>query len=103
MEKTMTDPWLNAAECDKAAQVAADPRKRKMLLDLRDLWIAFGNHASLMSEKDRASETAKLAQIHTTVTSAVRAEEVKPTRPRLVGDTHPIVSEVRITRADSVG
>src|SRR5262245_57511748 len=42
------DPWEKAADCERARKSAADPEQRRLLANLRDLWIALGCQCELM-------------------------------------------------------
>jgi hypothetical protein len=50
------DPWEKAAECERALQAANDPRRRALLENLRNQWIALANRRSLMTDVKAARD-----------------------------------------------
>jgi hypothetical protein len=58
------DPWVKAAECERAIRVVADPEHRSVLLSLRSLWIALGNEETIFDRSKQAGQVPKIAQIH---------------------------------------
>jgi YozE SAM-like protein len=56
------DPWEKAADCERGLAVA-DPKRRPILEQLRDLWIALGNEQSLMSDAQLAKEVEAIGRI----------------------------------------
>lgn len=66
------DPWMKAAECDRAIERVADPEHRIVLESLRGLWIAICNALSILDEPDRADQLSTIAQIHTELMAACR-------------------------------
>jgi hypothetical protein len=61
---TFIDPWEKAAECERSVQASVDPRKRTILANIRDRWIALGNESSRMSETDRAESAESINRLH---------------------------------------
>jgi hypothetical protein len=66
------DPWVKAAECERAIGVVADPERRIVLSSLRTLWIALGNEQSLFEGAERAGRLSTIAQIHAELMWACR-------------------------------
>jgi hypothetical protein len=58
------DPWVKAAECERAIRVVADPERRSVLMSLRSLWVVLGNEESIFNKSKRARQVPKIAQIH---------------------------------------
>jgi len=58
------DPWVKAAECERAIRVVADPERRSVLISLRSLWVALGNEESIFDTSRQAGRVPKIAQIH---------------------------------------
>jgi len=58
------DPWVKAAECERAIRVVADPERRSVLISLRGLWVALGNEESMLDRTGQAGQVPKIAQIH---------------------------------------
>ena len=58
------DPWDKAAECERAIEVFADPKRRDFLIDLRTLWIALGNKKPLFDGGGRTVDVSTIAKIH---------------------------------------
>jgi hypothetical protein len=58
------DPWVKAAECERAIRVVADPERRSVLLSLLSLWIALGNEETIFDRAKQAGQVPKIAQIH---------------------------------------
>jgi hypothetical protein len=65
MEGTMSlvDPWERAADCERALQ-AADPQQKKILKNLRYLWIALANESDCMSADEFARESEAIGRLH---------------------------------------
>ena len=51
---SMVDPWEKAADCERAAQAVADPKRKAIFKKLRDQWVALANKRTLMTEADMA-------------------------------------------------
>jgi len=58
------DPWVKAAECERAIRVVADPERRSVLISLRGLWVALGNEESISAKSRQSGQVPKIAQIH---------------------------------------
>ena len=58
------DPWVKAAECERAIRVVADPERRSVLISLRGLWVALGNEESIFDRTRQAGQVPKIARIH---------------------------------------
>jgi hypothetical protein len=58
------DPWVKAAECERAIRVVADPERRSVLISLRGLWVALGKEESIFDRTRQAGQVPKIAQIH---------------------------------------
>jgi hypothetical protein len=58
------DPWVKAAECERAIRVVADPERRSVLMSLRSLWVVLGNEESIFDKSKQAGQVPKIAQIH---------------------------------------
>jgi hypothetical protein len=58
------DPWVKAAECERAIRVVADPERRSVLMSLRSLWVALGNEESICDKSKQTGQVPKIAQIH---------------------------------------
>jgi hypothetical protein len=54
------DPWVKAAECERAIRVVADPEHRSVLLSLRSLWIALGNEETIFDTPARSVTLRRL-------------------------------------------
>jgi hypothetical protein len=65
-EATMSgiDPWEKAADCERALQAASDPRQKKILKNLRYLWIALANECDVMSADEFARESEVIGRLH---------------------------------------
>jgi hypothetical protein len=57
------DPWVKAAECERAIRVVADPERRSVFISLRSLWVALGNEEAIDRSR-QAGQVPKIAQIH---------------------------------------
>jgi hypothetical protein len=58
------DPWVKAAECERAIRMVADPERRSVLISLRSLWISLGTEESIFDRSRQAGQVPKIAQIH---------------------------------------
>ena len=58
------DPWVKAAECERAIRVVADPESRSVLISLKSLWIALGNEPSILERSGHAGRVPEIAKIH---------------------------------------
>jgi hypothetical protein len=58
------DPWVKAAECERAIRVVADPERRSVFVSLRRLWIALGNKEAVSHESRQTGQVPMIAQIH---------------------------------------
>jgi hypothetical protein len=58
------DPWVKAAECERAIRMVADPARRSVLISLRSLWISLGAEESILDSSRQAGQVPKIAQIH---------------------------------------
>src|SRR5260370_21476880 len=63
------DPWVKAAECERAIRLVADPERRSVLTSLRSLWVALGNEESIFDRSKQAGQVPKIAQIHAQLVS----------------------------------
>jgi hypothetical protein len=66
------DPWVKAAECDRAIRVVADPERRSVLISLRSLWVALGKEESTFDRSRQAGRVPMIAQIHAELMSLYR-------------------------------
>jgi hypothetical protein len=57
------DPWVKAAECERAIRVVADPERRSVFISLRSLWVALGSEEAIDWSR-QAGQMPKIAQIH---------------------------------------
>jgi hypothetical protein len=58
------DPWVKAAECERAIRVVADPERRSVLISLQSLWITLGNQGPIADASRRTGQVPKIAQLH---------------------------------------
>jgi len=58
------DPWEKAADCERARKSAADPEQRRLLANLRDLWIALGCQCELMDSDEIAEQAEVIGRLH---------------------------------------
>jgi hypothetical protein len=58
------DPWVKAAECERAIRLVADPERRSVLISLRSLWVTLGNEVSIFDASGQVGQVLKIAQIH---------------------------------------
>jgi hypothetical protein len=65
------DPWVKAAECERAIRVVADPERRSVLISLRSLWLALGND-SIRERSRQSGQVPMIAQIHAELMSLYR-------------------------------
>jgi hypothetical protein len=58
------DPWEKVAECERYLQAAGDSTHRKILTDVRDLWIGLANARNFLTaaEFDQQVETLNSVQ-----------------------------------------
>lgn len=66
------DPWVKAAECERAIRVVADPERRSVLISLRSLWVALGNEESTFDRARHSGQVPMIAQIHAELMSLYR-------------------------------
>jgi hypothetical protein len=66
------DPWVKAAECERAIRVVADPERRSVLISLQSLWISLGNEEAILDGSRQAGHVPKIAQIHAELMSLYR-------------------------------
>jgi hypothetical protein len=66
------DPWVKAAECERAIRVVADPERRSVLISLRSLWVALGNEETILDRSRRSGQVPMIAQIHAELMSLYR-------------------------------
>jgi len=65
------DPWVKAAECERAIRVVADPERRSVLISLRSLWVALGKD-SILDGSRQSGQVPMIAQIHAELMSLYR-------------------------------
>jgi hypothetical protein len=58
------DPWEKAADCERARKSTADPERRTLLANLRDLWVALGSQCELMRPDEMAQEAEAIGRLH---------------------------------------
>ena len=58
------DPWVKAAECDRAIRVVVDPERRSVLISLKSLLVAPGHQQWIFDRSRQAGRVPKIAQIH---------------------------------------
>jgi hypothetical protein len=68
----LIDPWVKAAECERAIRVVADPERRSVLISLRSLWITLGNEVSIFDASSQTGHVPKIAQIHAELLSSYK-------------------------------
>jgi hypothetical protein len=66
------DPWVKAAECERAIRVVADPERRSVLISLRSLWVALGNEKAIFERSRQSGQVPMIAQIHAELMSLYR-------------------------------
>jgi hypothetical protein len=66
------DPWVKAAECERAIRLVADPERRSVLISLQSLWISLGNEEAILDGSRQAGHVPKIAQIHAELMSLYR-------------------------------
>ena len=66
------DPWVKAAECERAIRVVADHERRSVLISLRSLWVALGNEESISDRSRQSGQVPMIAQIHAELMSLYR-------------------------------
>ena len=66
------DPWVKAAECERAIRVVADPERRSVLISLRSLWVALGNEDAIRDRSRQSGQVPMIAQIHAELMSLYR-------------------------------
>ena len=66
------DPWVKAAECERAIRVVADPERRSVLISLRSLWITLGNEETIFDSNRQPAQVPKIAQIHAELLSSYK-------------------------------
>jgi hypothetical protein len=66
------DPWVKAAECERAIRVVADPERRSVLISLRSLWVALGNEEAIFERSRQSGQVPMIAQIHAELMSLYR-------------------------------
>jgi hypothetical protein len=67
------DPWVKAAECERAIRVVADPERRSVLISLRSLWITLGNEETIFDASKQLGQVPKIAQIHAELLSSYKS------------------------------
>jgi hypothetical protein len=67
------DPWVKAAECERAIRVIADPERRSVLISLRSLWVTLGNEESIFDASRQGGQVPKIAQIHAELLSSYKS------------------------------
>jgi hypothetical protein len=71
-EMLQIDPWVKAAECERAIRVVADPERRSVLISLRSLWVALGNEEEIFDRSRQSGHMPMIAQIHAELMSLYR-------------------------------
>ena len=68
------DPWERAAECERYLQAAGDSTHRKILTDVRDLWIGLANARNFLTaaEFDQQVETLNRIQADLIKSATIR-------------------------------
>jgi hypothetical protein len=66
------DPWVKAAECERAIRVVADPERRSVFVSLRSLWVALGNEQPAFDRSRQSGQVPMIAQIHAELMSLYR-------------------------------
>jgi len=67
------DPWVKAAECERAIRAVADPEHRSVLISLQSLWITLGSEESIFDASRQESQVPKIAQIHAELLSSYKS------------------------------
>jgi lipocalin len=67
------DPWVKAAECERAIRVVADPERRSVFVSLRSLWVAMGNETSILDRSRQTGQVPQIAQLHAELMSSYKS------------------------------
>jgi hypothetical protein len=66
------DPWIKAAECERAIRIVADPERRSVLISLQGIWVALGNEQFVFDRFGQKGCVPMIAQIHVELMSFYR-------------------------------
>jgi hypothetical protein len=58
------DLFERAAECTRMIEATSSPTNRKMLTNLRSLWINLANENAILSDAELAEQIAAVTRIH---------------------------------------
>lgn len=75
------DPWEKAADCERAIKSAANPEQRRLLANLRDLWIALGRQCELMGSDEIAQQAEVIGRLHARLYAAGDHRLHEPANP----------------------
>ena len=57
------DPWNEAADCERAAQLQPDADRYAILTHLRDAWIALANQRGLLKETEYQEQLESVSRL----------------------------------------
>jgi hypothetical protein len=58
------DPWVKAADCERAIRTTLDPLHRETLINIREFWIALAQKSRSLSDDALATEIKTLGRLH---------------------------------------
>ena len=73
LQKADLGLWERIAECEKAVDASADPKRREMLIHLRTLWVNLAHERPYLSGLAVEEQIAALARIHVDLTRSAIA------------------------------
>ena len=73
MSAIRVDPWMKAAECERALRTTTDSKERELLVYLQGLWLAIAHDSPYLSKDELANELEVVTQIQTDMRADMKA------------------------------
>jgi hypothetical protein len=67
---SQVEPWEKAADCARAIAATNEPTKRRILTNVRNLWIALAEQRSFLSDAELAKQIEAIGRIHADLAQA---------------------------------
>jgi hypothetical protein len=58
------DPWVKAADCERAIRITLDPLHRETLTNIREFWIALAQKSRFLSDDALATQIETISHLH---------------------------------------
>jgi hypothetical protein len=58
------DPWVKAADCERAIRITLDPLRRETLTNIREFWIALAEKSRFLNDDALATQIETIGRLH---------------------------------------